>query len=205
MSAQKPGSDFPTTGGARSWGMIYNPGFDYVTQRPDGADGSPGDCMVGGGFTRSKEQGLDNVGIWDDSTMDALTMVHIEGIMSTTFGPNWGLGGGLKKRWTGILGVTGDGLPFVGPMQDSISNNCKTGKEAGEWIAAGFNGRGMVWAWLSGTAVGIMIAGKDHVNLDKGLGRPAGKLDDWFPRAAVALDDKRLKNADLMNLTAEYF
>jgi glycine/D-amino acid oxidase-like deaminating enzyme len=35
----------------------------------------------------------------------------------------------------------------------------------GEWIAAGFSGEGMTWAWLCGAAVGIMIAGSEEEEL----------------------------------------
>src|SRR6478609_1584384 len=58
MSAQRPGSSFPPTHGNRSWSVIYSPGFDYITQRPDRPDGTAGDLMIGGGFFRSREDGL---------------------------------------------------------------------------------------------------------------------------------------------------
>lgn len=201
MSAQKPGDNFPSTNGLRSWSMIYHPGFDYVTQLPDNDDGTQGDVMMGGGFFRSVEEGLDNIGIWDDSTKDAMTMVHVHGIMPTLFEPKWGIGGGLRKAWTGIMGYTGDFRPFVDRVPEKVSKD-RSGN-GHQWIAAGFNGHGMVWSWLSGTAVGIMIAGKENDNLEKSMGRPAGKLDDWFPRKAVAFDEKRLKTANLKSLAGE--
>ncbi|TQV94315.1 hypothetical protein V2A60_002648 [Cordyceps javanica] len=214
MSAQDGGADFPATHGNRSWGTVYAPGFDYVTQRPDNDDGSPGDVMVGGGFLRSKSGGLDLLGVWDDSKRDALPLVHVRGIMPTVFEPNWGGGssptaGSSKKDWTGIMGFTGDSLPFVGSLSQNISERQNTypgadvaGLEgSGEWIAAGFNGHGMVWAWLSGAAAAIMMAGQDKKDLPKVPGRPAGTLDSWFPRDVVALDEERLKRADLKNLS----
>ncbi|OAA69851.1 FAD dependent oxidoreductase [Cordyceps fumosorosea ARSEF 2679] len=212
MSAQDGGSRFPATHGNRSWVAVYQPGFDYVTQRPDGADGTPGDVMVGGGFFRSKLNGTDLLGVWDDSVRDALPLAHVRGIMPTVFQPNWGSGCGggdrLKKDWTGIMGFTGDELPFVGALPQSITQRQNTypgagvpGLEgSGEWIAAGFNGHGMVWAWLSGAAAGIMMAGQDGVDMPKVTGRPAGTLDSWFPRDVLKLDEDRLKRADLKNL-----
>lgn len=201
MSAQKPGDNFPGTNGQRSWSMIYLPGFDYVTQLPDNEDGTQGDVMMGGGFFRSVEEGVDNIGTWDDSTKDAMTMVHVHGIMPTLFEPKWGIGGGLRKAWSGIMGYTGDFRPFVDRVPEKTNKN-KNGK-GHQWIAAGFNGHGMVWSWLSGTAIGVMIAGKEEDVLEKSIGRPAGKLDDWFPRKAVSFDDKRLKAANLKNLAGE--
>lgn len=212
MTAQDGGADFPATHGNRSWSVVYAPGFDYVTQRPDQA-GRPGDVMVGGGFYRSKEHGIDLLGVWDDSQRDELPLEHVRGIMPTVFKPNWGGGdsptaGTVKKDWTGIMGFTGDALPFVGPLPQSISERKNTypgadvpGVEgSGEWIAAGFNGHGMVWSWLSGAAAAIMMAGQDKKDMPKVAGRPSGTLDSWFPRDVVALDEERLKRADLKNL-----
>ncbi|KAK7421555.1 hypothetical protein QQZ08_009900 [Neonectria magnoliae] len=191
MSAQRPGMAFPASHGERSWSIMYSPGFDYVTQRPDGVDGTPGDLMVGGGFFRSREQGLDQMGVWDDSRVDALPGMHIRGVMPTTFEPRWGEGGAVKKAWTGILGFTGDLMPFVGRVP---------GPGSGEWIAAGFNGEGMVWAWLCGAALAVMVLGKEDEVLERGVGRPGGRLEEWFPREELKVDRRRLRRAELKNL-----
>ncbi|KAJ3531727.1 hypothetical protein NM208_g8753 [Fusarium decemcellulare] len=134
------------------------PGFDYVTQRPDREDGTPGDLMIGGGFFRSRQQGLDQVGIWDDSQVHALPLMHVRGVMPTVFEPQWGEGSKFVKAWTGILGFTGDLMPFVGPVPGRRSST----PSSGEWVAAGFNGEGMVWAWLCGTALAVMVLGKEE-------------------------------------------
>ncbi|KAH7153314.1 FAD dependent oxidoreductase-domain-containing protein [Dactylonectria macrodidyma] len=194
MSAQRPGNAFPASHGQLSWSIIYSPGFDYVTQRPDGDDGTPGDLMVGGGFFRSSESGLDQMGVWDDARMDALPGMHIRGVMPTTFEPRWGSGGEVKKVWTGILGFTGDLMPLVGRVPESAPQ-----PGSGEWVAAGFNGEGMVWAWLSGTALAIMVLGKEDEELEKGVGRPEGKLSEWFPQE-LKVDRGRLRRARLQNL-----
>lgn len=206
MTALKAGSSFPVTHGKRSWSLIYAPGFDYVTQRPDEADGSAGDIMLGGGFLRSRKQGMDLVGVWDDSKMDALPLMHVRGSLATLFETRWGGGDGggqLKKAWTGIMGFTGDMIPFVGSVPENISGRVVKGKARGEWIAAGFNGHGLVWAWLSGTAAAIMMLGREDETLEKGVGRPGGKLEDWFPGEVTALSEKRLRRAELKNLADE--
>ncbi|KAJ4261686.1 hypothetical protein NW762_007124 [Fusarium torreyae] len=195
MSAQRPGASFPSSHGQRSWSVVYTPGFDYVTQRPDRPDGTPGDLMIGGGFFRSSEQWLDQVGIWDDSQMFGLTMVHVRGVMPTIFEPQWGEGGKLVKAWTGIIGFTGDLLPLVDRAPGSPVQ-----KDSGEWIAAGFCGEGMVWAWLSGTALALMVLGKEEEDLEEGIGRPGGKLEEWFPRDLLGIDGGRLKRADIGNV-----
>ncbi|KAL6357371.1 hypothetical protein LRP88_07530 [Fusarium phalaenopsidis] len=194
MSAQRPGASFPSSHGGRSWSIVYNPGFDYVTQRPDNQDGTPGDLMIGGGFFRSRQQGLDQVGVWDDSQVHALPLTHVRGVMPAIFEPHWGEGSKLVKAWTGILGFTGDLMPLVGRVRPSKDKN------SGEWVAAGFNGEGMVWAWLSGTALAIMVLGMEEENLGEGVGRPGGKLDEWFPREILGVDGGRLRRADVANL-----
>ncbi|KAF7563341.1 hypothetical protein G7046_g808 [Stylonectria norvegica] len=172
MSSQRPGKAFPASHGKRSWSIIYSPGFDYVTQRPDREDGTPGDLMVGGGFFRSKEDGLDQMGVWDDGKVDALPLVHVRGVMGTIFEPRWGGQAEVTKAWTGILGFTGDLMPLVGRLPDSGESV----EGSGQWIAAGFNGEGMVWAWLCGTALGVMVLGREEEELKAGVGRPGGEV-----------------------------
>ncbi|PHH88883.1 hypothetical protein CDD83_6913 [Cordyceps sp. RAO-2017] len=45
---------------------------------------------------------------------------------------------------------------------------------------------------MSGTAVALMLLGRDAEPLPPARGRPAGRLDDWFPRAEFAVDASRL-------------
>ncbi|KAI9170874.1 GTP-binding protein RHO1 [Paramyrothecium foliicola] len=204
MTAQTPGDQFPQSNGDRSWSIIYLPAFDYITQLPDAKDGTPGHVMVGGGLARSKEQGLDQFGVWDDSRMDAFPTMHLHGAMATVFRPKWGRGASVDKAWTGILGFTGDSMPFVGQLPSSRSTAEKGGlKGSGEWISAGFNGEGMVWAWLCGGAVATMILGREEEHLEAGVGRPEGKLSSWFLAGDLAIDGQRLKRADLKNLANE--
>ncbi|KAF4456424.1 hypothetical protein F53441_1428 [Fusarium austroafricanum] len=195
MSAQKPGVSFPSTQGNRSWSVIYAPGFDYVTQRPDGPDGTPGDLMIGGGFFRSRDEGLDQIGIWDDSQTHALPLMHVRGVMPTIYEPNWGEGSSLVKAWTGILGFTGDLMPLVGHAPGSPVE-----KDSGEWMAAGFCGEGMVYAWLCGTALAVMVLGKEGESLEEGVGRPGGRLEEWFPGDLLGVDKARLERANIANL-----
>lgn len=210
MTAQSPGGEFkPACHGDRSWSVIYSNGFDYATQRPDGEDGSAGDLMLGGGLFRSKDEGLDQIGVWDDGRTDAFPLMHLRGSMATIFEPRWGVGGQLKAAWTGIMGFTGDMLPFVGGLPAGLDAARKTAARggfqdaAGQWMAAGFNGEGMVWAWLSGVAVGVMMLGLEEEELEEAVGRPGGVLEEWYPVEEVRVDTARLRRADLANLAGE--
>jgi len=126
--------------------------------------------MIGGGFFRSLKQGIDQVGRYDDGPLlDPLTTAHILGVVPAVFHPKWGAGAELKQLWSGITGLTGDFMPLVGPLDAKLTGRDTRGSKrvlsgkgsCGEWIAAGFSGEGMVWAWLSGAALGIMIAGSE--------------------------------------------
>lgn len=194
MTAQRPGSAFPATHGRRSWSVVYPGGFDYAAQRPDTPDGRPGDVMIGGGLMRSRDRGMDQVGVWDDGRLDALPLMHLRGSVQTVFEPRWGGDGGLVKAWTGIMGFTGDTLPLTGRV---------AGEAGSQWIAAGFNGEGMVWAWLCGTAVGMMLAGARDRVLDPGDGWPGGSLAEWFPAEELAVDSARLRRAELAHLLGD--
>ncbi|EPE07661.1 fad dependent oxidoreductase [Ophiostoma piceae UAMH 11346] len=233
MSAQRPGPKFPDLDGARSWSIIYNAGFDYISQRPSRTvrDGETtvreaGEVMTGGGFVRSADQGLDQLGVFDDTTTDFFTGLHLHGILPTTFGPYWGSDaansgrtdyatgeGHVTKLWSGIIGFSADMIPLVGRLESKItgrslaatkraSSTTGTGAgavEPGEWISAVFQGDGMVWAWLSGTALGIMLAGREQEDLPPAPGRPSGCVVDWFPKEMRPTHD-RLKKIDITNL-----
>ncbi|KAM0328053.1 hypothetical protein ACHAQA_005455 [Verticillium albo-atrum] len=206
MSAQRPGDDFPNCAGDRSWGVVYGDAFDYVTQRPSSPGAPQGDLMLGGGFVRSLKQGVDQVGLYDDGArVDALTVSHLSGIFPAIFSPNWGKGAAVEEVWSGILGMTGDLLPFVGRLDKSLTGRKIVSKkekelpEAGEWVSAGFAGEGMIWAWLSGTALGIMMAGSEEEDLPEVPGRPGGKLAEWFPKELL-VSSARIRSADVSHL-----
>jgi glycine/D-amino acid oxidase-like deaminating enzyme len=207
MSAQQPGYDFPNSGGMRSWSIIYGDAFDYVSQRPSAPEEPQGDLMIGGGFMRSSKQGVDHVGLYDDgAALDALTISHLVGIVPAIFYPRWGHGAAMKQAWSGIIGLTGDSLPFVGRLpttmthRDTKKKSNSAGTDGhGEWIAAGFSGEGMTWAWLCGAAVGIMIAGSEEEELPAEPGRPGGRLVDWLPHELL-VSNKRIRSADVSHL-----
>ena len=77
----------------------------------------------------------------------------------------------VVQEWTGIMGATVDGRPFVGGVPG----------HNGLWISAGFNGHGMVLCMKSAEALVKMI----HND-----GKMAGI--DWFPESFL-ISEKRLK------------
>jgi glycine/D-amino acid oxidase-like deaminating enzyme len=107
----------------------------------------------------------------------------------------------LQHHWSGIISLTADLLLFVGKLDSRLSGRAsKDGSgDASEWIAAGYNGGGMVFAWLCGTALGLMIMGSEEEDIPASPGFPGGKLNEWFPKELL-LDNKRYDRIDVLDL-----
>jgi glycine/D-amino acid oxidase-like deaminating enzyme len=155
----------------QSWGIIHNPGLDYMTQ-----NAHTGELFLGGGLFQSEDGGLLDVGSSDDSQLSELATKHLVDVLPAIFDQQDGAPtqkSELTARWSGIMGFTADGVPLVGRLPHSATGRDEaTGTDpAEEWIAAGFNGYGMVNAWLSGQAVALMALG--------------GDTSDWLPESYV--------------------
>lgn len=132
------------------------------------------------------------VGVARDSEQSLYVDIHLSGALSAVFGR-----GGKRRRsnvqamWTGNMGFSSDGFPWVGMLPASVTQREVDGsdsKEAGaEWISAVFWGEGMVHAWLCGEALGTMILARDG-QLD------SSKSDDlsWFPEELL-VSEKRIR------------
>ncbi|KAH0291640.1 DAO-domain-containing protein [Aureobasidium namibiae CBS 147.97] len=208
MSAQNPGDQhsYANFHGDRSWSIIHGPDdFDYMTQRP-GPNGT-GDIMLGGGAFRSKNHGLDQIGVWDDSRRDMFTSAYLAGILPIIFSQEKQQRQAgthsryLQQHWSGIISLTGDSLPFVGKLDSCVcaQNSGDAQGDAAEWIAAGYNGEGMVFAWLCGTALGLVIMGSEHEDIPASPGFPGGTLYEWFPKELL-LDRERFNRIDVLDL-----
>lgn len=192
--------------GTRSFVVYANGRYDYLTQQPGAQSASSSshslypppaaEFMFGGGASRGEigEGGfIKEVGIADDRSWNLDTGAYLGGALSMYFG-GWGAEGRdfigkrdteesdasrVKKLWTGILGVSADGQPWVGRLSTKISGrpaprakkSVSKDKPAsrlappGEWISAGYSGEGMVHAYLSGKALAHMVFGKEDTGL----------------------------------------
>jgi glycine/D-amino acid oxidase-like deaminating enzyme len=96
--------------------------------------------------------------------------------------------------------LTADALPFVGKLNSRLgARTSEDGSDGSEWIAAGYNGEGMVFAWLCGTALGLMIMGSEQEYISASPGFPGGTLNEWFPRELL-LDNQRYDRIDVLDL-----
>ncbi|KAF9694728.1 hypothetical protein EKO04_007408 [Ascochyta lentis] len=187
ITAQKPGtgsklpSPLPTT-----FSFIYKNGYEYMIPRllPDGGQ----HIIIGGGLGRLPNAGASEFGTVDDRSLNSNISKYLHESLVGYFGPtNWGetgeeeVSGRVVQEWTGIMGATADGRPFVGRVPGNMDHRidpCSSETSTNSvpirnlWISAGFNGHGMVLCLKSAEALVNMI---DNDGSTDGLG--------WFPKS----------------------
>lgn len=187
MSAQTPGELFKSQADQHSWLFNYDRGFDYLTQLPEGQ------MMFGGGFARGEGGGLAELGIPTDDEMSVYIDIHLSGALSAIFGrESWGnvRGKPIQAMWTGNMGFSTDGFPWVGRLPSSVTQRpvSNENESGSEWVCAAFNGDGMVHSWLCGKAVATMLRQQD--------GQSAGGSHSdisWFPEQMLVSEDRVAK------------
>ncbi|KAL0950489.1 hypothetical protein HGRIS_007300 [Hohenbuehelia grisea] len=181
---------------------LHRPNADSKSRRHSRSSIYPpssAELMLGGGLGQSTQAFFDSVGNADDSAWFRQTGSYLSGALGVYFA-GWGregrdtasekklngvednsrpwAEGRVKAVWSGILGMSADGMPWVGRLPQWLTGRapppCSAPPEAnaepsqqlpahlaapGEWIAAGYTGEGMVHAWMSGKALAGMILG----------------------------------------------
>lgn len=161
----------------RTYSFIYASGYEYMIPRqlPDGTQ----HIIIGGGIGRQPEAGASEYGTVDDSQLNSNISTYLRGTVSGYFGaPNADTASAdppsytTVQEWSGIMGATADGRPFVGEVPG----------QKGLWISAGFNGHGMVLCLKSAEALVKMM--------DSG-----GSADgiDWFPKSFLISEERLSK------------
>ncbi|KAB8556628.1 hypothetical protein FH972_025664 [Carpinus fangiana] len=178
-TAQRPGMGLPKPALPMTYSFFYEAGYEYMISRPIGSKGQ-GDIIIGGGRTIAlPNEGLAEFGETNDTVLEPALATYLHGCAAEYFGRNWGRDhsdGREKTTWSGIMGISADGLPYVGSMP---------GKE-GVWISAGFNGHGMVMCLKS--AEGLV-----NLMLD-------GDVATWFPRSFLMSEDRLKQMTDCTKL-----
>jgi glycine/D-amino acid oxidase-like deaminating enzyme len=163
VTAQRPGSRLPSNGLVTTYSFIYADAYEYMISRPQGSRFA-GDVVIGGGLSQAANGGLNEFGTTDDTTADPVIISYLCDSTERYFGRNWGdddAAGRLRHAWTGIMGFSADGFPLVGPVPD----------KEGLFIAASFQGHGMVLCYSAARALAEMMTGIDDE-----------ELDQWFPK-----------------------
>jgi glycine/D-amino acid oxidase-like deaminating enzyme len=202
ITVQRPGrytklpAPLPTT-----FSFIYKTGYEYMVPRPLPNGGQH--IVIGGGLGRLPLAGASEFGTVDDSSLNSDISNYLHGSLVGYFGTtNWGetsdenASSRAVKEWTGIMGATADGRPFVGKVPEMMHSNClseRNGTERGLplsnlWISAGFNGHGMVLCLKSAEALVKMI---ENEGADRSNGGPAGLEGlDWFPESFLITQER---------------
>ncbi|KAL8944094.1 MAG: hypothetical protein Q9216_000685 [Gyalolechia sp. 2 TL-2023] len=173
VAAMRPGRSLKE-GLQSTYSFIYGNGYEYMIFRPAGSTFA-GDLVIGGCSTKAPKEGLYEWGTTDDTTTDPEIAQYVRDSAAEYFGPRWGEdhpSGRIRKQWTGIMGYSSQGFPLVGSVPD----------EPGLWIAASFQGSGMVLCFHTAQALVTMMNGGD----DK-------RFDGWFPRP-FRMSENRLKH-----------
>ena len=173
VAAQRPGSRMSKEGLRTTYSFIYGNGYEYMIFRPPGSTYA-GDLVIGGCSTKAQEEGLYEWGTTDDTAMDPEIGQYVRDSAADYFGSQWGEDdpdGRIRKQWTGIMGYSSQGFPLVGmaPNEDNL------------WIAASFQGSGMVLCFLTAKALVTMMDGEDDE-----------EVKAWFPQA-FRMSEGRLK------------
>jgi glycine/D-amino acid oxidase-like deaminating enzyme len=161
-----PGSPFRDSLMPKTYGFLGLPGMDrqmsdYLVQQPIRKDGKGGQLMFGGGRHKARGYG---VGVSDDSYVDSGAEHHLRSLpeqlnlqsdlQSPSSEPL-----NIEASWTGIIGSSTDGYPWVGGVPSS----------PGLFICAGYSGHGMTNAGLCGRHAARLLMtsvdGKDWVQL----------------------------------------
>ncbi len=160
----RPGIRMPRGGLEATYSFVYDKGYEYMVPRPPGST-CEGDIVIGGGVAHARDGGAGAYGTTDDTRLDESISAYLREATPRYFGDSWGddhPDGRVRTEWTGIMGYTPDGRPFVGEMPD----------EPGLWVACGFVGHGMVYSWECARALVEMMDGRD-----------GDELAAWFPGA----------------------
>jgi glycine/D-amino acid oxidase-like deaminating enzyme len=179
MTAQVPPQNLSMPPLDRTYSFIYADGkFDYFIQQPiyDGCT-----LMLGGGYYDDPQPNTFNDAKSSESVEQYLrdSLPHVfqwEGEENPE--------ARVHMKWSGIMGFSEDGIPWVGPISEQL------GGGKGQWICAGYTGEGtfshrctnsgMVNALLCAETVALMILGREP--------------PEYFPRSYLATQE-RFQNA----------
>lgn len=167
ITAQRPGLGLRSL--QETYSFIYDDGYEYMITRPSSAK-DEGLIVIGGGLGTLPGDGVMEFGNTSDEAMNSELSDYLTECTKRYYGKNWGDDdpkGRVSKEWSGIMGTSADGLPYVGPINDM----------KGVHICVSFNGHGMVMALKCAEAVVDMV-------ID-------GKAKDWFPSALI-MEEERL-------------
>ena len=170
ITVHRPGRNMPSEGLQTTYSFIYSNGYEYMIPRPKGTKFDV-DIVIGGGLVKARDEGIEEFGTTDDTTLNHEISTYLTATTPRYFGEAWGADhpdGRIRKEWTGIMGYSSDGFPFIGEVPG----------EKDLWIAASFQGHGMVLCFLCTKALVAMMSGEEK------------ELDSWFPNIFKVTEER---------------
>jgi glycine/D-amino acid oxidase-like deaminating enzyme len=169
VTVHRPGIRMPKIGLQSTYSFVYENGYEYMIPRPHDAENA-GDLVIGGGSSKSFDGGIGEYGNTDDTIINEAVVNYLTETTAKYFSQSWGEddpSGRIRAAWCGIMGYSGDGLPFVGPVPG----------EKRLFISASFQGHGMVLCWLCAKALTHRLLQSEE-------------LCDWFPRSFWVTEER---------------
>ncbi|MCJ1476532.1 hypothetical protein MMC13_005198 [Lambiella insularis] len=125
---------------------------DYLVQRPvEPAGDRAGELMFGGGRSRARREGVD---VDSDDAIDEPVAAYLRTKLSRILDVTGPVGDASRegelvaeKEWTGIMGFSRDGYPWVGAVPGA----------EGVWVSAAYTGSGMPNAALASQHAASLI------------------------------------------------
>ncbi|MCJ1247663.1 hypothetical protein MMC30_004878 [Trapelia coarctata] len=136
---------------------------DYLVQRPVSSSGHEGgELMFGGGRSKARHEG---VNVDSDDTIDPPAAEYLRTKLPEVLDVTGNANGvvrlsatgnelSAKKEWTGIMGFSRDGHPWVGAVPNA----------PGLWLSAAYTGSGMPNAALSSQHTASLILAADKAS-----------------------------------------
>jgi glycine/D-amino acid oxidase-like deaminating enzyme len=173
MTVQDLGPNVPNDGAKNSYGFHYVPVYDEETETlADGLWYLTQNAKSGYYFIGGEKATLSDSLTADDTTVSKFGVEELQKVLPKFFDYKNVKTDPLISAWSGIMGFTLDGAPYVGQLPSVATGRAGNG----EWITAGFNGYGMPSCWLAGEALANMV-------LDHGV-------NDWFPEAFLPTHER---------------
>ncbi|KAM3065098.1 hypothetical protein ACMFMG_006143 [Clarireedia jacksonii] len=151
----------------RTYSLIYANGFDYLVPFPTNPSTNPNPegtppqtYILGGGLTHTPSHGLSEFGETNDRILNPSISTYLHRCLQDVFiSPvQVQVQAQVQNEWTGIMGYSADGMPFVGRLDSDPDPDPDTEAEKrGLYITASFQGHGMVLCW--GCAREVVVRG----------------------------------------------
>ncbi|KAF8839382.1 FAD dependent oxidoreductase [Paxillus ammoniavirescens] len=163
-------------------GWQGNEGFEYWFPRPvKDADEKPL-IILGGG--RDASGPAFELYVDDDSTCHPKVGETLRAFLPAVFEGKFEQGKDPEMEWTGIMGYTSMGDPFVGPVDKLFQEGAAEYK--GQYIAAGYTGHGMPRAFSCSEVIAQMII-CELTGMD-------WKQPEWLPTRYLTWERSRTRN-----------